>query len=352
MRRFAIATGIVVAIGLCLAWQGGPVFDGLIGLAFGWLAYPARILPRVKIAWEGVATAALCLVLFTVGLHWTLVWLHGEIQQASAAAVGSRRRWSVRGTISLVALIVVMFIAGISATGVVHQAGWLIASRRNLVEVKPQYSNSWGSSINHLREIGLSEFQFLTVRGLFTSDPTSSRIQPSAPDAPETSSGKTRVVRQSWMTEILPYTGFMVGGDLSQDRPWNDPRNSAYFKGIVPLYLNPEIVPLRNFQGYALGHYAGNVHLLGEPLTERGTGIGDASHTILAGEVAEGFKPWGDPSNLRDPGLGVNTVSGGFGGTSGSGAYLVFVDGSVRFFENTTSRDVLRRLSRIKPSGP
>jgi prepilin-type processing-associated H-X9-DG protein len=75
----------------------------------------------------------------------------------------------------------------------------------------------------------------------------------------------------------------------------------------------------------------------------------DAANTILAGEVADGFKPWGDPTNLRDPGLGVNKVSGGFGGLSGSGANFLFVDGSVRFLRDTTSRAVLRRLSGPRP---
>ncbi|WP_406697272.1 H-X9-DG-CTERM domain-containing protein [Singulisphaera sp. Ch08] len=71
-----------------------------------------------------------------------------------------------------------------------------------------------------------------------------------------------------------------------------------------------------------------------------------AAHTILAGEVAEGFKPWGDPTNLRDAGLGVNQAPGGFGGPSGAGANLLFMDGSVQFFSNTTSPLVFRRLSR------
>lgn len=66
----------------------------------------------------------------------------------------------------------------------------------------------------------------------------------------------------------------------------------------------------------------------------------------MAGEVAEGFKPWGDPTNLRDPGLGVHTMPGGFGNPTESGANFLFMDGSVRFFRDTTSREVLRRLSK------
>lgn len=138
---------------------------------------------------------------------------------------------------------------------------------------------------------------------------------------------------------------------MRQDLPWNAPENSAYFRGVVPDYLNPEVGVIRSPEGYALAHYAGNVRVLGPDRAFLRVEAGEASQTILAGEVAEGFLPWGDPANLRDPGLGVNTTAAGFGGPSGSGANLLFVDGSVRFFRGTTSRDVLRRLSGPEPPG-
>lgn len=94
------------------------------------------------------------------------------------------------------------------------------------------------------------------------------------------------------------------------------------------------------------------IHVLRRDRASRRAGLGDASNTILAGEVGEGFKPWGDPTNLRDPGLGVNKVPGGFGGPLGSGANFVFMDGSVRFLRDTTSLEVLRRLSLPKPMAP
>ena len=64
------------------------------------------------------------------------------------------------------------------------------------------------------------------------------------------------------MTKILPETGFMIGGTFRDEPPWNDPRNSAYFKGAVPLYPNPEVRVVRSARGYTLIHYAGNVHVL------------------------------------------------------------------------------------------
>jgi hypothetical protein len=72
MRRFAMITGIADVLCLSLARQEGPAIDVLWGLAFGWLSYLARVLPRVRIAWDGMATGVFCLALFTVGLHRTL----------------------------------------------------------------------------------------------------------------------------------------------------------------------------------------------------------------------------------------------------------------------------------------
>jgi hypothetical protein len=61
--------------------------------------------------------------------------------------------------------------------------------------------------------------------------------------------------------------------------------------------------------------------------------------------MATKFKPWGDPSNLVDPALGINQSPEGFGGPGGQRAYLGFADGSVRSFSRTTDPEVLRRLS-------
>jgi hypothetical protein len=100
-----------------------------------------------------VATGLVYLALFTVGLHRILKWLYGEVQRAAA---GGRRHWSVRWTASLVLLVVVMFVAGISATAVVHQTAWLVAARRALVEEKTLYRYEWGSSVTHLSRISVA----------------------------------------------------------------------------------------------------------------------------------------------------------------------------------------------------
>ena len=158
--------------------------------------------------------------------------------------------------------------------------------------------------------------------------------------------GSGRTYPISWMARMLPDLGYYLSGDVRRGLPWNDPENSAYYKGMVPEFLNPEVLTTRTPEGYGLGHYAGNVHALGSHAALPRSAISSSSQLIAAGEVAEGFKAWGDPTNLRDPGLGVNKAPGGFGGPSGAGAFFLFMDGSVRYLKESTDVEVLRRLSR------
>lgn len=56
------------------------------------------------------------------------------------------------------------------------------------------------------------------------------------------------------------------------------------------------------------------------------------------------FKPWGDPTNLRDPALGINRVASGFGSIAPGGANFLFVDGSVHFLKDKIDSRVLKLL--------
>ena len=174
MQRVAVVTGVVIILGLALVSYGGPTSEALGRLAFGWLSYPIRVFPRVTIAWAGVATCLVCLALFTIGLHRIFRWLYGEVQRAAGEV---RRPWSIRWTVSLVALVVMMFVAGISATAIVHQTGWLVAARRTLVQEKTLFRYEWGSSVDHLRHIGMSSFRLAKDSG----SPSSGEPDPHTP---------------------------------------------------------------------------------------------------------------------------------------------------------------------------
>ena len=111
----------------------GLPIDFAIAMGLGWIWYLARTLPQVNVAWPGVATAGICLVLFLGGSHLFLGWLYQGIRSfSSEAAAQSQRKWNWRWTGSLAAVIVLMFVAGMSVTGIAHQVGWLLTSKEAL----------------------------------------------------------------------------------------------------------------------------------------------------------------------------------------------------------------------------
>src|SRR5690606_22486227 len=69
------------------------------------------------------------------------------------------------------------------------------------------------------------------------------------------------------------------------------------------------------------------------------------SQTLVAGEIPDGYRPWGEPGNWRIIGEGLNRETGSFGNAQRTGAMFLKADGSVQFFANSVSPDVLRRLS-------
>lgn len=294
-------------------------------LLIGWWTYLERVTPQVAVAWDGVATAVVCLVLFVVGLQLFLRWMVCEIRRKIGPSDASPRPWRIRSTAALTLTILLMFIASIAAAGVMHQTLWLLTAKRPLTTTKFDARNLYLNQSANLRYIGM---------GIISIEHLESRAE----------GGRNL---QSWQTKILPYTSFGTPGAIHEELPWNDPLNSANFKGVVPIYLNPEVIgAIRDPEGYALSHYAGNVHVWDriKPLTMRDLNRG-ASNTIAAGDAASGFKPWGDPMNLRDPSRGIGTTADRFGSPSGTGATLLFLDGSVRFLRSTTNPKVLRGLS-------
>jgi hypothetical protein len=100
-------------------------------------------------------------------------------------------------------------------------------------------------------------------------------------------------------------------------------------------------------QGYGLSHYAANARVLGADRPMRPQDITDGlSHTIMAGEVKENFRPWGDPVNWRDPALGLQTSPDGFAGPWSSGiTQFSMMDGSVRIISKDIDPAVLRALA-------
>lgn len=121
------------------------------------------------------------------------------------------------------------------------------------------------------------------------------------------------------------------------------------FRQREPAVLNPGIAidATAGADRFGLAHYAANARILSGNRTAKLVEITDgSSNTIMAGEVAANFQPWGHPVIWRDPATGINKSPDRFGGPwNRGGAMFLFVDGSVHFISGAIDPQVLRALS-------
>jgi prepilin-type processing-associated H-X9-DG protein len=332
MRRFLVRTSLGFLVLFMLACIGIAVpLDLAFAVVFGWIIFLIRVLPEVRINGWGVATAVACLVPLAVGTQWFLGWL---CQGPAKGSTGDGLRWRLRWTGGSIAIVVLMFVAGLAAGGVAHQVVWLVGSPEPLTESEGGRASV---SISNLKAIGQALHDYQRAHGTFP------------PGATFDHEGRPL---QSWQAMILPY---MLLPSIEQEDvfeqinvaiPWDDPRNAAAFRTEINVYRNPGIAQRQNKAGYALSHYAGNARMLGGDARRTLNDVTDGTaNTIMAGEAASRFKPWGDPTNWRDPALGVNRSPDGFGSPFVGGANFLFVDGSIHFIKNTVDPNVLKALS-------
>ncbi|REJ71961.1 MAG: DUF1559 domain-containing protein [Planctomycetota bacterium] len=187
-------------------------------------------------------------------------------------------------------------------------------------------------SMNHMKQIGLAMHNFHDVEGMWVSGSTHA-----ADGTP----------LHSWQTHLLPYLEYgPLYNSIDMESPWDSAENSGQFKTLIPTYTHPSEPQQFDGQGYALSHYAGNEKVL---LPDSELSIRDVtdgtSNTIVAGEVASGYVPWGDPSNVRDPANGINAGPAGFGSQSPGGCNMLLMDGSVRFVSENIDAATLEALS-------
>ncbi len=148
----------------------------------------------------------------------------------------------------------------------------------------------------------------------------------------------------SWVASMLPYIDqYPLYRQINEDFGWKSPQNQAIFSTPIPTLTNPGIP---DQTGPGICHYAANSHLfeINKCWRIRDTTDG-TSNTILAGDVSAGFKQWGDPTNVRDPGLGIGQAPDKFGSPFRGGTHFLLMDGSVRFVSENVDINVLKALA-------
>ena len=338
MRAFAFLFAVFVLLTIALGYVTGVPHETGARLVTGWLAFLGRTLSRATINWSGVATIALCAALLLFGGHRFAVWLSSASAPADDAS-RPPRRWPLRRTALLLAIVVLMFVAGISFIGLVHQTAWLATSPEPMSEQKLRLRRNVDASEDNLHEgIGTGFKNWLEV---YQRPPTNGR------DPGTFASGS-----HSWQTRILPFFNGYGYQNIDLKLDWDDPTNAPAFRRFVPEYLSPEFGVLRESRGFAVSHYAGNVRFFGPQPPTLEALKKDGHSMIVCGEVAHDFVAWGDPANLRDPTLGVNRSPAGFGSADKTGAQFLMADGSTRFLSTNIDPRVLGALAAPAVENP
>jgi len=147
--------------------------------------------------------------------------------------------------------------------------------------------------------------------------------------------------------------------DIRREDPWNASSNKPPLTQSVRAFLAGGVETTHNSQGYGVSHFAGlggrekvnSGRMANVGIFERNSQVTDndirdgKSQTLIAGEIPENYRPWGEPGNWRTVGDGLNRSSTSFGNAKGTGAMFLKADGSVQFLSNQVSADVLKRLS-------
>jgi hypothetical protein len=122
----------VIAL-IAIAYGLDVILFAFFHLFVGWAYFLVRVLPDITLNWTGVLTTVLCLGLLIPGVHYFGNWIFTKVQEKRH--VEPMRSWPWRWTISSLAVVVLMFTAGIAMVGIVHQSIWL-ASSSNSVSVR------------------------------------------------------------------------------------------------------------------------------------------------------------------------------------------------------------------------
>lgn len=359
-RNYVIVLALMILAGMCLVSP-----TALEQLLLGWLYFPGRTLPQATVDRPTAVLGAVCAAAFVFGLHRTMRWL---LSQMASKIAGIPDRWRFRSTLALSLGVILLFAAGTAMVGASHQIVWLITSdeqqtegrRRSAAPVRGFILDARRAAFvsqrrNNLKSIGLAMGNVDDVYG---------SLPPGG-----TMNNRGRLLH-GWPAFLCGYMSY-TSAEIDFTVPWNEPPNARLFRCAVYEFVNPRIPEVFDDEGFGLSHVAGNVHVFpivlvsqdrptspnekasdagdetGRPVGVRLDEITDGTtHTLLVGEVAERFKPWGHPANVRDPSLGINQSPDGFGGLPGDGgAQFVMCDGSVRFINEHVDPKVLRALS-------
>jgi hypothetical protein len=200
----------------------------------------------------------------------------------------------------------------------------------------------------HLGELGRALNEYSDQRGTYPVGGTFVR----------NASGEFRG-QHGWMTFLLPFIGEQaLYQQIDQSKPFDALENRDPMGRPVVAYQAAEADRSKIGRGFAVSHFAdvgGDIEdetgvshagIFARVTAVRQAEITDGlANTLVVGELAGGFPPWGDPENWRLIGRGLNRDPNGFGNAAGNGAMFLFADGAVKVLGNNTDPKLLKQLS-------
>lgn len=126
MRKAGWIGGVILLVVVTFCLNQLWVMELVFTLAFGWVVYLTRVTSQAHVNWDGVGMGLLCLA-GTIALgHWIGMWVWGAMRNGEA--------WQKRWTLMGLAAVMLLFVSGMAATGVVHQTGWLLHSEQPMTK--------------------------------------------------------------------------------------------------------------------------------------------------------------------------------------------------------------------------
>lgn len=303
--------------------------QSLFYLVAGWILFLQRVIPQVTMSVSGLVTAVVVVAIMAVLTQLLGHVLWRRLQQQNSMATSNQWKW--RWTFALIVFLVISFTGGFAVVGLAHQGLWLAASEK-LVDHNMSEISKRSRSKNNLKQIGLALYNYHEVTHVLPSGGFFN-------GAGEPQHG--------WVAQLLPYLDQQVlYQTIDFHEPWIADINRKPYQTALPFLLNPGIRRHEQPTGYQPADYAANNQIFNVNTSMKLDAIKDGlAYTILAGEVSTDIKAWGDPTNFRDPQLGINASPNGFGGPYQGGAHFLMADGSVHFITDNIDPQTLKALS-------
>ncbi|MCC9606500.1 DUF1559 domain-containing protein [Blastopirellula sp. JC732] len=297
-------------------------------LLLGWIPFLVRNVTQMEPSGETflIWIACVLLAIGVVQLVMTPLW-----RKLGTSAEQTEPVWRFRWTAAGVILFHALFVGGLATVGAIDQTYWMMQGPFPSMMDGHAITERRMESANRLKRLGLAAHNYHDDWGRFPQSDFSKEGEP----------------RHSWMVKLLPFLEErQLYESIELDKSWDDPSQRAAYETRVKGFENPGILEAPAPGELAPSHFASNVRMLGPRLKMEFRNVTDGtSNTILMGEVMDEVPAWGDPINWRDPALGVNKWTNGFGSPSVGGAQFLFVDGSVHFLRDDIDPEVLKALS-------